>query len=179
MIKAGLTIVTLTLWLFLGLGGKALRYFVPQAPANSRAIQAMNLILAEQGWVPLGANVASEKAALESFSFEKQGCSQPLHLAFIGFGDATLQVLRNGLGADLAFVQEGVVTDAPNFEHQRETVARHSVERLLGRKTSPDLPIVVLYPKKFVLGAGENATGCTADISGQWPRLQALIALGS
>jgi len=173
MLRLAVIIGGLGLWLAVGLGTKALRYFAHQPSETERIAQALTLLLAGQGWEVRDRDekgLPHDQAVLETMTFSKPGCQQPLQLNFIWFGDATLQVLRGVAGLDIAFIQDGKITDSPDFDAQRLKISANSLNRLLSRPAYPDVPIIAIYPKNNVQGSP-----CSAEIAERWAHLEELI----
>ena len=143
-LRAALVFGSLSAWLFISMGAKAQRYFIPMPKIETRVLDIITRELEPRGWKSLGQIKINHQSALEIYRFEHPDCNQPAFMAFLGMGDATVQMFYEALGSSIRFVYKGAEHDQPPVKIQQMHVLYKFIAHMLGLQNGETLPIIVL-----------------------------------
>ncbi len=159
-------LLAISLWLFISIGLKTQRYFLTSHVRDDlRLGNIISKVMIRLGWTEINRKPDDETQALRLFQFKKPGCDRVVLLTFVNFGEATGQVLKDALGRDVIYIQNGQATNAPPAPPQN-LVARMAAALFSQRfEAGQDMPILVLSDYK-------SNPACAVDLLPYWDEIR-------
>jgi|GEM_PF-6886487 len=164
MKRTPLILTFIGIWLAISLGAKAQRYFVQVEPVETRAFKAVMKNVGLQNWHTSPSPV-SDNGALTLHELTRPECDLPVRLAFIGFGDATDNLLDDALGASPLFYYAGELSPALPRDEQRRHIVKTFGLGQFGGSRSADMPIIAV-------SRSPEGPQCQPDILHHWPQIE-------
>jgi hypothetical protein len=158
-----LILAAAAVWLGASVTMKIARYSVAPESRQIRTERALDGFMAGIGWQRDGVLRITSDGRYLAQTYRRPGCATTMSAAVLGRGSESLEAVRDVMGKDIAFVEEGDVAAEPKSHALTLHIMLASALQVVGgpRERIPGILAVAPAPR-------EVAPACGAPARAQW-----------